>query len=174
MLRIETLSRNHNRTGFDCGNVELNQYLQKIARQHFNKGMSRTFVLIDNVEPTEILGFYTLVSCEIFVEKLPRKYAKKYPSRAPAAKLARLAVTKKRQRQGMGTHMMVNAIERIIEVSEHLAIMGFFVDAKDNAAKAFYEQFGFISLPENPLELFLPLATIKKAYAMVSKGQRKR
>ena len=59
---------------------------------------------------------------------------------------------------------MVNAIERVIEVSEHLGIIGFFVDAKDNAAKAFYEQFGFISLPENPLELFLPLATIKKAY----------
>lgn len=174
MLRIETLSRNHDRTGFDCRNDELNQYLQKIARQHFNKGMSRTFVLIDDAEPTEILGFFTLASCEIFVEKLPRKYAKKYPSRAPAAKLARLAVTKKRQKQGLGTYMMINAIERVIEVSEHLGIIGFFVDSKNNAAKAFYEQFGFISLPDNPLELFLPLATIEKAYAMISKGKIKR
>ena len=170
MLKIETLSHNHDRKGFDCGNDELNQYLKKITRQHLNKGMSRTFVLIDDNEPQKILGYFTLSSCEILVEKLPRKYAKKYPSRAPAAKLARLAVVQKRQRQGFGTHMMINAIERIIKVSEHLGIIGFFVDAKDDAAKKFYEQFGFISLPDNPLELFLPLATLKKAFAISSKG----
>ena len=170
MLKIETVSRDHNRSGFDCGNDALNQYLKKIARQHLNKGISRTFVLVDDNIPTEILGFFTLVSCEIFVDKLPRKYAKKYPSRAPAAKLARLAVAKDRQRQGLGTHMMINAVERVIRVSQDLGIIGFFVDAKDNKAKAYYEQFGFIQLPDNPLELFLPLATLRNAYDTISKG----
>ena len=170
MLKIETLSRNHDRSGFDCGNDALNQYLRKTARQHLNKGMSRTFVLVDDDTPTEILGFFTLTSCEIFVEKLPRRYAKKYPSKAPAAKLARLAVAKNRQRQGMGTHMMINAIERVIKVSQNLGIIGFFVDAKDNEAKAYYEQFGFIPLSDNPLELFLPLATLRNAYDTISKG----
>ncbi len=170
MLKIETVSRDHNRSGFDCGNDALNQYLKKIARQHLNKGLSRTFVLVDDNIPTEILGFFTLVSCEIFVDKLPRKYAKKYPSKAPAAKLARLAVAKDRQRQGLGTHMMINAVERVIRVSQDLGIIGFFVDAKDNKAKAYYEQFGFIQLPDNPLELFLPLATLRNAYDTISKG----
>ncbi len=170
MLKIETLGRDHDRSGFDCGSDALNQYLGKIARQHLNKGISRTFVLVDEEMPTEILGFFTLASCEIYVEKLPRKYAKKYPSRAPAAKLARLAVAKERQRQGLGTHMMINAIERVIRVSQNLGIIGFFVDAKDNEAKAYYEQFGFIPLPDNPLELFLPLATLQNAYDMISKG----
>jgi len=164
MLKIERLSRNHDRSGFDCGNDVLNQYLRKIARQHLNKGISRTFVLIDENIPTEILGFFTLVSCEIFVEKLSRKYAKKFPSKVPAVKLARLAVAKDRQRQGLGTHMMINAIERVIRVSQHLGIIGFFVDAKNNEAKVYYEQFGFIPLPDNPLELFLPLATLRNAY----------
>ncbi len=170
MLKIETVSRDHNRSGFDCGNDALNQYLKKIARQHLNKGISRTFVLVDDNIPTEILGFFTLVSCEIFVDKLPRKYAKKYPSKAPAAKLARLAVAKDRQRQGLGTHMMINAVERVIRVSQDLGIIGFFVDAKDNKAKAYYEQFGFIQLPDNPLELSLPLATLRNAYDTISKG----
>ena len=170
MLKIETVSRDHNRSGFDCGNDALNQYLKKIARQHLNKGLSRTFVLVDDNIPTEILGFFTLVSCEIFVDKLPRKYAKKYPSKAPAAKLARLAVAKDRQRQGLGTHMMINAVERVIKVSQDLGIIGFFVDAKDNKAKAYYEQFGFIQLPDNPLELFLPLATLRNVYDTISKG----
>jgi GNAT superfamily N-acetyltransferase len=170
MLKIETLTRNHDRPGFDCGSEELNQYLRKIARQHLNKGVSKTFVLIDDDMPTDILGFYTLASREILVEKLPRKYAKKYPSKAPAAKLARLAVAKNRHIQGLGTHMMINAIERVIKVSENLGIIGFFVDSKDNKAKAYYEQFGFIPLPDNPLELFLPLATLKQAYYTISKG----
>jgi GNAT superfamily N-acetyltransferase len=170
MLKIETVSRDHNRSGFDCGNDALNQYLKKIARQHLNKGLARTFVLVDDNIPTEILGFFTLISCEIFVDKLPRKYAKKYPSRAPAAKLARLAVSKDRQSQGLGTHMMINAVERVIRVSQDLGIIGFFVDAKDNKAKAYYEQFGFIQLPDNPLELFLPLATLRNVYDTISKG----
>jgi len=162
-LKIETLSRSHNRAAFNCGNQELNQYLRNTARQHTEKGISRTFVLLDDSNPSEILGFFTLTACEIHVEKLPRKYAKKYPAKAPAAKLARLAVTKKLQKKGLGSHMMINAIERILKVSEHLGIIGFFVDAKNAEAKAFYEQFGFLPLPDNPLELFLPLATLHRA-----------
>ena len=84
-LKIETLTREHNRDAFDCGNHELNRYLRNTARQHIEKGISRTFVLAEDSNPTEILGFFTLASCEILVEKLPRKYAKKYPARAPAA-----------------------------------------------------------------------------------------
>ena len=140
------------------------RYLRNTARQHTEKGVSRTFVLVDESNPSEILGFFTLTACEIHVEKLPRKYAKKYPDRAPAAKLARLAVTKKPQGKGLGSHMMINAIERIFKVSEHLGIIGFFVDTKNAEAKAYYEQFGFIPLPDNPLELFLPLSTLYKAY----------
>jgi len=36
-----------------------------------------------------------------------------------------------------------------------------FVDAKDHAAKKYYEQFGFVPLPPDELELFLPLQTIR-------------
>jgi len=164
MLKIETLSQNHNRSKFDCGVKELNQYLKNIARQHLNKGLSRTFVLIDDNLPTQIMGFFTLAFCEIRVEKLPRKFAKKYPPILPDAKLARLAVSKDQQSQDLGTMMMMNAIERVITVSEHLEIIGFFVDAKNDQVKTYYEQFGFIPLPDNPLELFLPLETLKKAY----------
>ena len=167
MLKIETLKKNHDRAGFDCGNDERNRYLQRTARQHLDKGMSRTFVLIDDHSPSKILGYYTLAACEINVEKMPRKYSKKYPSKAPAAKLARLAVSKNKQRQGFGRHMMVNAIERILLVSKNLGIIGFFVDAKNAKAKGYYEQFGFIPLPDNPLELFLPIATLWQAYKSI-------
>jgi len=163
-LRIELLSRSHNRQRFDCGNIDLNRYLRNTARQHIEKGISRTFVLVDDENPSEIIGFFTLASCEILVDKLPRKYAKKYPTRAPAAKLARLAVAKHIQKKGLGTYMMLDAMDRILRVAEHLGIIGFFVDAKNTEALMFYQQFGFISLPDNLLELFLPIATIRQAF----------
>ena len=164
MLKIKTLKKNHDRAGFDCGTDELNKYLRRTARQHLEKGMSRTFVFVDDTNPTKIIGYYTLAACEIQVEKLPRKYSKKYPPKSPAAKLARLAVLRNKQRQGFGTLMMVNAIERILLVSKNLGIIGFFVDAKNEEAKYYYTQFGFIPLPDNPLELFLPIATLQQAY----------
>jgi tRNA(Met) C34 N-acetyltransferase TmcA len=98
MLKIEELSRKHNRKEFDCGVPALNQYLKKTARQHISKGISKTI-------------------------------AKKYPRRVPAAKLARLAVSIEHQRQGLGSLMMVNAIERTILISQNVGIIGFFVDA---------------------------------------------
>jgi GNAT superfamily N-acetyltransferase len=94
---------------------------------------------------------------------MPQQYAKKYPPIVPAAKLARLAVAKKCQGQGLGTHLMINAIERILVVSEHLGIIGFFVDAKDDAARRFYEQFGVIPMSD-PLHLFLPVKTLREAF----------
>lgn len=81
----------------------------------------------------------------------------------PAAKLARLAVAKDRQREGLGKLMMVHALHQAIRVSDSVGIIGFFVDAKNEDARRYYEQYGFMALPDNPLKLFLPLATLKQA-----------
>ncbi len=167
MLKFDELSRKHDRSGFDCGVYELNQYLKNTARQHSAKGVSRTFVLLEDGKPDEILGFYTLVFCEIRVHELPVEYLKKYHIKAHAAKLARLAVSKKYQRQKLGKYMMVNAIERTMLIAKNIGIIGFFVDAKDISAKRYYEQFGFISLPENSLQLFMPLQKLQQIYEMI-------
>ena len=68
MLRIELLSRGHDRQGFRCGERDLDDYLKRTARQHNDKGISRTFVLVDSEEPSDILGFFTLASCEVVTD----------------------------------------------------------------------------------------------------------
>jgi GNAT superfamily N-acetyltransferase len=163
MLRIELLSQKHDREAFNCGVQALDDYLKKTARQHNDKGISRTFVLVDSDEPATILGFFTLASCEVVTAELPAEYAKKYPRQAPAAKLTRLAVVRDCQRQGLGGIMMVDAMRRTLAVAENIGIIGFFMDAKDQGARAYYEQYGFIALPEHPLALYLPLATLASA-----------
>lgn len=165
MLQVELLSRQHDRKGFDCGESELNDYLAKTARQHIEKGVSRTFVLVDSDQPEKILAFFTLAACEVVTGGLPTNLARKYPAKAPAAKLARLAVSSDQQRRGLGGVMMVEAMKRTLAVAENIGIIGFFVDAKNPRAVAYYRQFGFIGLPNNPLELFLPLDSLRAALA---------
>lgn len=54
---------------------------------------------------------------------------------------------------------------KFIEIFNSAGGMGLFVDAKDQQAKRYYEQFGFVALPSNELELFLPVKTILEALA---------
>lgn len=159
---IVPLSRTHDRAGFDCGVPELNNFLKTTARQHGEKGISRTFVLTG--EDARILGFFTLTLCEVTADNLPEAYASKYPSHGlPAVRLGRLAVSRKHQGKGYGELLLAEAIHRTLLIADHAGLIGLFVDAKDDRARSFYEHFGFIPLPATPLRLFLPVATLKAA-----------
>lgn len=164
MPEIVSLARRHDRSGFDCGVPELNSFLRATARQHGDKGISRTFVLSDQKKTETILGYFTLTLCEVRTEHLPAAYAKKYPHHGlPAVRLARLAVSGKYQRKGYGGLMLAEAIHRTILIAEQAGLIGLFVDAKDERAHKFYERYGFVSLPGHVLQLFLPLHTLRLA-----------
>jgi ribosomal protein S18 acetylase RimI-like enzyme len=158
---IEPLNKSHNREQFDCGTEVLNQFLRSTARQHIQKGISRTFVLSEQDLPQTIIGFFTLTLCEVKSEKLPSEIAKKYPSQVPGVKLARLAVDRHWQCQGIGEILMVEAMQRALLVADTAGGIGLFVDAKDEAARSYYARYGFITLEDNPLEMFLPLSLLR-------------
>ena len=159
-LKIEILSKIHSRTEFDCGDAELNYYLHKIARQHITKGISKTFVLIDISNPTKIIGYMSLVVCEIHSDNIPHNWKNKYPKKIPAAKLARLAILLNEQRKGYGELLVIDAMKKTLNVSNSIGIAGLFVDAKHEKAKTYYSQFGFLSLPCQLDNLFLPLPSL--------------
>ena len=83
-LKVEPLTSRHQKKNFDCGVKELNHYLQTMAAQHAKKGISRTFVLIEEHATDCILGFVTLTACEIESGMLPHPYLNKYPSKFTA------------------------------------------------------------------------------------------
>ena len=167
MFRLELLSRAHDRDSFDCGSEPLNAYLRQTARQHTERGISRTFVLVEEsaAEPKPVAGYFTLNICQLRAEQLPAEVARRLPREVAGVKLGRLAVAKARQRQGLGRLLLVAAMKKFVEVFDSAGGIGLFVDAKDAEAEAYYERFGFISLPDNPLLLFLPLQTIRGALA---------
>ena len=163
MPEIAALSKEHDRAGFDCGVPELNAFLKVTVRQHGNKGISRTFVLTEQAN-TIMMGFFTLTLCEVRAEKLPAGYAKKYPQHGlPAVRLARLAVSRKHQGKKYGELLLAEAIHRTVLIADQAGVIGLIVDAKDDAARTFYEHYGFIALPNQPFHLFLPTETLRTA-----------
>lgn len=162
MPEITPLDRVHDRSGFDCGVPELNAFLRATARQHAQKGISRTFVLTDGTPA--ILGFFTLTLGEVIPESLPAEYVRKFPSHGlPAVRLARLAISRTHQGKRFGELLLAEVIHRTALIAEQAGVIGLFVDVKGATARSFYERYGFITLPEHPLQLFLPTDTIRAA-----------
>lgn len=164
MRRIELLAKSHDREGFDCGSEPLNLFLKQTARQHAERGISRTFVLVDEDAdaPKPILGFFALNICQIKSELLTAQESKKLPRDVAGVRLGRLGVARANQRQGIGKALLIAAMGKFLEIFNTAGGIGLFVDAKDKEAKNYYEQFGFVSLPSNELELFLPVKTIQE------------
>jgi ribosomal protein S18 acetylase RimI-like enzyme len=165
--KIELLAKSHDRDGFDCGSEPLNLFLKQTARQHAERGISRTFVLVDEDAsvPKPIVGFFSLNLCQIKSESLSPAEARKLPREVSGIRLGRLAVAKVCQRQGIGKILLAAAMEKFLEIFNTAGGIGLFVDAKDEEAKRYYEQFGFVALPSDELELFLPVKTIQEALA---------
>ena len=167
MHKIELLAKTHDRDGFDCGSEPLNLFLKQTARRHAERGISRTFVLVDEAAaaPKPIVGYFSLNICQIKSESLTAQEAKKLPRDVAGVRLGRLAVAKANQRQGIGKTLLVAAMGKFIEIFNTAGGIGLFVDAKDQDTKRYYEQFGFVTLPSNEMELFLPVTTIQEALA---------
>lgn len=165
MRKIELLAKSHERDGFDCENEPLNLFLKQTARQHAERGISRTFVLVDEggAIPTPIIGFFALNICQIKSETLSPEQAKNLPLDVSGVRLGRLARAKEFKGEGIGKILLIAAMEKFIEIFNLAGGVGLFVDAKDQKAKEFYEKFGFIPLPSNEFELFLPVRTIQEA-----------
>ena len=170
MYKIELLAKSHDRDEFDCGIESLNLFLKQTARQHAERGISRTYVLMgENANaPKPIIGFFALNLCQIKSEALSPEQAKKLPRNVSGVRLGRLARAKQFRGQGVGGILMIAAMEKFIEVFNLAGGIGLFVSAKDQKAKEFYERFGFVSLPSNEFELFLPVKTIQEALKIIS------
>lgn len=156
-MRILPLTGSHDRQGFDCGRPELNAWLQQVARQHSEKGLSRTFVAIREEEPTRICGYYALTLTEVDTRQLPESRRKKLPRLIPGVRLGRLAIDIRYQGRQLGQLLLMDVVERARLIHQHAGVVGLFVDALDEQAAGFYAHFGFEAFVDDPLKLIFPI-----------------
>ena len=166
-LVIEPLGSVHNRQGFQCGVEALDNYLKKQAKQDVKRRISRVFVATTEVNPENIIGYYTLSTLSIELSHLPADLAHKLPRHPiPAALIGRLACAIDVKGNGVGKMLLMDALKRTLAVSTEIAIYAMVVDAIDEQAAGFYKQYGFEQLAvESHLavksrRLFLPLKSL--------------
>jgi GNAT superfamily N-acetyltransferase len=162
--REEPIGRRHGRKSFDCGAVDLNEYLARYARQNHESGGAKTFVAVSPAEPARVLGFYSISPGSIEFARVPANLTRKLGRyEVPVFRLGRLAVDRSVQGQGLGGDLLLAAGERALAVAAEVGGVALAIDAKDENAARCYERFGAQPLLDDPLKLILPLSVIADA-----------
>ena len=114
MIAVQLDKKMHNRNRFDCGVDALNNYLRIMANQQSSKDNSRTFVLVDEHKPENIIGYYTLTMTPIDLDALPTKLRKKHQYAHAGGLIARLAVDKQYAQRGFGEWLLIDALKKLL------------------------------------------------------------
>lgn len=155
---VEPLNRRHDRTAFHCGAEALDRYLRQQARQDADTRVAAPFVAVRPPD-ARALGYYTLSASVLTLADLPDELARKLPRypQLPVALLGRLAVDASAKGQGLGEHLLLDALHRSLAHADQIAAMAVIVDAKDEKAASFYRHYGFLPLQTQPTRLFVPM-----------------
>ena len=156
---LESLQRSHPRSVFDCGQIEVNDWLQTKALQNQEKRLSATKVLLD--QEGSIAGFFSLATGQVDFGDLPPELARKLPRRAlPVAILAWLGVSRAYQGQKLGVLLLAQALRDCHGAGQTFAFVAVILDCVDERAKTFYRRWDFAELPGSPFRLFLSSQTL--------------
>ncbi len=158
-MKVELLDvKKHNRKEFDCGVAALNRYLQKFANQDQKRDLARVYVL---AEDSQIIGYYSISAHSVAINKLPDNKRFGGYQDVPFLLLGRLAVDGRHQKQGYGDALIFHAFKTTAQIAEKVGIQGIIVDAKDDNAAGFYQQFGFKQLTATNNRWVLPFSAMK-------------
>lgn len=158
--RVEKLCPDHSIEGFDCGRRELDRYLLRYAWQNQQAGAAQTYVGLDG---DTVVGYYTLAVGHVAHREAPDRLTKglaRHP--VPIMLLARLAVNRRWQGQGVGKALLRDAMQRTLQAADIAGIRAFAVHAKDEEARSFYRKFDFIPSPSDPMHLFVLLKDVRR------------
>lgn len=159
---IERLSKRHDRSKFSCGESALDAYLKKYAGQNERLNVARHYVAVRAESPV-VLGYYSLSAGSVEWEVLPDQAGRKLPKYpVPVAHLGRLAVDRTVQGQRLGEFLLIDALSRVVRLTEQIGIQAVEVVAATASAKRFYEKYGFVSLLDDPQHIYVAVATLRK------------
>jgi len=157
-MTLKVLEKKHNRKGFSCGVVELDNYIKQYVSQDVKRKLAVCYVLEDENE--DVIAYYTLSASSVDLNDIPDdlKSSLKY-AEIPVVIIGRLAVHVEYQGNKLGQILLIDALKRIIEISALVGNHAVIVDPINESAEKFYAKFGFIQLKDSK-RMFLPLKTV--------------
>jgi GNAT superfamily N-acetyltransferase len=155
----ETVSRKHDRKAFDCGDADLNDFLQRYARQSHDLGGSKTILAVDDADNKTILGFYSVAPGALAYADTPVTMRRGLAQHdVPGFRLARIATGLRFQGKGLGGQLLAAAARRCLRAAAEAGGVVLIIDAKNDRAARWYAGYGAVALRDSPLTLVMPLA----------------
>ncbi|KAA0583385.1 GNAT family N-acetyltransferase [Azospirillum sp. B21] len=154
----EPLASHHRVDLFESGTPSLDNWLKRRAMANQASGASRTFVACAS---DEIAGYYALASSAVAVAEAPGRFRRNMPDPIPVVVLARLAVSRTRQGQGLGRALFRDAALRVVQAADLIGVRGLIVHALSDEAKGFYLRLGLDTSPMDPMMLMVTLADLR-------------
>ena len=160
---IETLSDDHDRKAFSCGVDVLDRYFREQVTQDIRRRVTACHVAVE-ISSGRVAGYYTIASASIALDDIAPNLAKKLPRypQVPAVRIGRLAVGLAYRGLKLGSTLLWNATARAIQAD--IAAFALLVDAKDDAAIAFYQHHGLTPFARAPNSLYMPLAEVERRF----------
>ena len=166
----------HDRTAFSCGVAQIDNFLKRTAKKHQKGDFTRVWVAVRPPE-RKILGYYAINGHAIETGDLPEALRKRAPrhGQVGAAYLSMIAVDVAARGRGLGRILLADALKRVAAVAGEIGIFAVVLDVLDDGdanamarRRRFYQAFGFVSFPSQPLRMFLPVQTIRDSLTLRS------
>jgi GNAT superfamily N-acetyltransferase len=158
------LAGGHEVEDFHSGQVSLDEWLRRRARANQTSGASRTYVVC---EGNRVVAYYALASGAISIESASGRFRRNMPDPIPVAVLARLAVDRNWQGQGIGRALFRDAARRVEQAADAIGIRGIVIHAISEDVRNFYLALGFDPSPGDPMTLLVTLPDVR---AVPSRG----
>ncbi|MGQ0464418.1 MAG: GNAT family N-acetyltransferase [Sporichthyaceae bacterium] len=143
----------HNRSTFDCGNAEMNQWLAQYSGQNRRGNTAATWVIADLAD--NIACFATLAMTAIDKSAAPKKLGRNAPASIPALLIGRLATDRSYAGMGVGSAMVHHVLLTAVDINQRVACRAVVVHALDPTAFDWWQRFGFLPFGEDDLALYL-------------------
>lgn len=153
---LSKLNEQHDLSGFECGAVEIDDWLRKRAWKGQIVGNTNVFVYEHN---GEVLGFYAIATGGVEHAAAPKPVTRNAPNPIPILLLARLGVDRRGQGRGIGMALLQDALLRSRDIAKNVGFRALVIHCRDDNAKQFYLNLvpSFVESPTDELHLFLPL-----------------
>jgi predicted N-acetyltransferase YhbS len=149
--------------GFDCGAAELDEWLERHARNALAAGSARTFV---TRRGERIAGYYALAAGSVERSAAAGRLGHGMPGHpVPVVVLARLAVDRRDQGAGVGSGLLRDAMLRTLTAAESIGVRALIVHARDQTAAGFYARHGFEASPTDALHRVLLIKDLRASIA---------